>query len=674
MADQGECYQAIVTASGHDPATENSYWRRCLFPAVLSQYVQLGTYADCLRESDTSDERDPVMLQIRGQRASQAASDAEDEINRQINRLQAQGQTFQYLPFGVRVAGRGGHGSICTMPAYVLQGGGAYGYGPIAPTGSGVTTISDQCETAWGYIPPPPPEPGLGAGGEISGSAPLINGQGYIDVVFDTPERNSYWTFIECQVVNTIDPAPLNIWPGIVTSKTKTGFRLQLNGTPDSDHYSLSWTIKEPDGETVESVTYLFSGPTSGPIGTPTGFTVMLPPGTVVPAPVTVTPGDGGAGGTFAPASVTLTNDLPTAIFTYTPASYGAKSLSVTNDAGLEDPSPRTFTAVSSTYLLSGPSSGVISVPSTNFTVALPAGGAVAGTVTVTPHDGGGGGTFTPSTVNLTTAAPSATFTYTPATTGAKTIGVSNSGGLTNPGSLTYTVAIAQHLLNTLISYWTLDEASTGVTNIARFDSTASANHLDDPHFCASAAGKIGSGVLIVSAAGDFLTRPNNSTLQVTSDFTFSVWVKLVNQGGGNVVVLSKDDDSVGTRDYSIDYNATPQGFTFWANGAYAHAYVLSNFVPANGVWTHVVAWYDASTQKCYIRINDVSTITGTTTGALIQSVSHFLVGARNDAGNLGAIDATIDEVGFWKRKLTSAEITFLYNAGAGNPYSSFAA
>lgn len=70
---------------------------------------------------------------------------------------------------------------------------------------------------------------------------------------------------------------------------------------------------------------------------------------------------------------------------------------------------------------LSGPSSGFVNVASTDFIVALsPEGGSVAGTVTVTPSDGGAGGTFTPSSVGLTTASPSATFTYTPNSTGTK--------------------------------------------------------------------------------------------------------------------------------------------------------------------------------------------------------------------------------------------------------------
>src|SRR4030095_1964763 len=126
LAAQGECYQALQIALNKDPVTETSYWRRCLMPEVLAQYVKAGAYADTLRETDTSGERDPVLLQIRGQNAALADAEAEDEINRQINRLQAQGQHYQYLPFGVtvRAAIHGYAGGLCTFPGYVLQGGG----------------------------------------------------------------------------------------------------------------------------------------------------------------------------------------------------------------------------------------------------------------------------------------------------------------------------------------------------------------------------------------------------------------------------------------------------------------------------------------------------------------------------------------------------------------------
>ena len=238
-------------------------------------------------------------------------------------------------------------------------------------------------------------------------------------------------------MLNTTDSNPLNIWPGIITSKLQTGFRLQLNGLPDTGNYFLNWAIS--------------------------GINIAPDPGNHVPfcpvqvwcnqcaclhrsvarhfrlGTVTATPSDGGGGGAFSPPSVALTTGLPSATFTYTPASYGAKTISVVNSGSLVNPANLTFTCVAATYTLSGPSSGSSGVPSTNFTVALPVGSAVLGSVTVTPNDSGAGGTFTPASVALTTGAPSATFTYTPVSSGTKTIATTNNGGLTNPASLSYT-------------------------------------------------------------------------------------------------------------------------------------------------------------------------------------------------------------------------------------------
>ena len=95
-------------------------------------------------------------------------------------------------------------------------------------------------------------------------------------------------------------------------------------------------------------------------------------------------------------------------------------------------PSPAT------TYTLTGPSSGTVSTASGAFTVQ--ASGSLSAAVTVTPSDGGNGGTFSPTTVTLAAGNnSSATFTYTPASTGSKTISTTNSGSLTNPAALAYT-------------------------------------------------------------------------------------------------------------------------------------------------------------------------------------------------------------------------------------------
>lgn len=85
------------------------------------------------------------------------------------------------------------------------------------------------------------------------------------------------------------------------------------------------------------------------------------------------------------------------------------------------------------------PTTGTVGAASTAFTVA--ANGAITGTVVVTPNDGGQGGTFTPATVSLSSSTPTADFTYTAPTAGAKTISLTNNGGLTNPTAVTYTAS-----------------------------------------------------------------------------------------------------------------------------------------------------------------------------------------------------------------------------------------
>lgn len=93
--------------------------------------------------------------------------------------------------------------------------------------------------------------------------------------------------------------------------------------------------------------------------------------------------------------------------------------------------------AAATATTLTGPSSGTVSVASSNFTVG--ANGAITGTVIITPSDAANGGTFSPTTVSINTASPTGTFTYTPASTGVKTISTTNNGSLTNPTAISYT-------------------------------------------------------------------------------------------------------------------------------------------------------------------------------------------------------------------------------------------
>lgn len=236
-------------------------------------------------------------------------------------------------------------------------------------------------------------------------------------------------------------------WGGSMGWDNRAGMVNQLQFFHDGVD---SWFMATQERGAVAAVSSVaMTGPTTGATSTAsTNFTVNLyPVGGTFSGSAVVTPNDGGAGGTFNPASVTLTSVLPTATFKYTPnASPGNKVISVTNDRGLVNPAAINYNATGASQAatgvtLSGPASGLVSAASSDFTVGVsPVGGTITGTITITPNDGGAGGTFNPLTVSLTSAAPTATFKYTPSSEGAKSINVANNGGLTNPANLTYTV------------------------------------------------------------------------------------------------------------------------------------------------------------------------------------------------------------------------------------------
>lgn len=209
----------------------------------------------------------------------------------------------------------------------------------------------------------------------------------------------------------------------------------------------------------VPATAVTMTGPTSGSTSVAsTNFTVGA--NGAITGTVVVTPSDGGGGGTFTPTTVSISSGSPTGTFTYTPASSGNKTISVTNNGSLTNPSNITYSVSTpaTAVTMTGPTSGTSGVASTNFTVG--ANGTITGTVVVTPSDGGGGGTFTPTTVSISSGSPTGTFTYTAASAGAKTISATNGSGLTNPSNITYTASSATGVLSMI-------GPSAGTTTVA---------------------------------------------------------------------------------------------------------------------------------------------------------------------------------------------------------------
>jgi hypothetical protein len=94
--------------------------------------------------------------------------------------------------------------------------------------------------------------------------------------------------------------------------------------------------------------------------------------------------------------------------------------------------------------------------------------------------------------------------------------------------------------------------------------------------------GKIGNGCQLISANSQYLTHADTVLLQVTSDFTFSLWVR-IDIPDPDSVILSKYTQDLGV-DYVIDY-ASSIGFYFAVAGDNTNAAIAGTV--ATGVWTH---------------------------------------------------------------------------------------
>lgn len=168
-----------------------------------------------------------------------------------------------------------------------------------------------------------------------------------------------------------------------------------------------------------------------------------------------------------------------------------ARSTRVTGGAA-----PNTALGDATATTLTGPSMGAVGSASSNFTAGV--NGGLVADVIVTPSDGGGG-TFVPTSVTLTSVAPSATFTYTAASAGAKTISISDNAGLTDASSVTYTAAASA--LGVALQLFNGATAQASITDIRALWWDA-AEPTDAPVFETIAAATDGSGMLTLDLDG----------------------------------------------------------------------------------------------------------------------------------------------------------------------------
>ena len=244
--------------------------------------------------------------------------------------------------------------------------------------------------------------------------------------------------------------------------------------------------------------------------------------------------------------------------------------------------------------------------------------------------------------------------------------GLTPSPGLYRTGDAPLPIAAHPTLSTGLLGYWKLEE-----TIGARIDFVGS-NDLVAFGAPGARAGKVGPAIDLNDAAAQYVSGAHYQGAIGTGAYSVSVWIYAddlshanANWGAGFIKngTVSSGVDVAGA--FMAAVTATGQLY-FWNWGHQARVSTVGAPITV-GAWHHVVLRWNDSEAAIFVdgafqaRSTDGATSSGWGAG--------FEIGRTFTAASY-YWDGGIDEVGVWKRALALAEISDLYNNGAGLPFS----
>lgn len=216
-----------------------------------------------------------------------------------------------------------------------------------------------------------------------------------------------------------------------------------------------------------------------------------------------------------------------------------------------------------------------------------------------------------------------------------------------------------------LAAGWELDESSG-----TREDTGSNNLDLSPTNTPGSTTGKVGDALDLVAASSQYLSRSvTSSDALYMGDvvFTVTAWVMLDTKPA-NAMFIASQLGTLTNRSWALLWDNATDRFMFATNdGAGTQATVTSDTfgAPSTGVWYFVAAWRTSS--AIYISINDGSSNSTSTTLIPGAVTEDFRVGAAATSGSPGTFwDGKIDQVYIWRRALSAADKTYIYNSGSG--------
>jgi hypothetical protein len=227
----------------------------------------------------------------------------------------------------------------------------------------------------------------------------------------------------------------------------------------------------------------------------------------------------------------------------------------------------------------------------------------------------------------------------------------------------------ASSLLTSLAAYYKLGEASG-----TRADSTLRGNDLAPQHAPGNATGIVDNALACTEGSKQWCSIADNADLSMGDiDFSISCWAYRTTSGGVDYpTILGKWLGS--SKEYILGYDESQSKFFFQVSGdgtRRQHELLSSVASPTSATWYHIIVWHDATANTINMSVNNAAATSAAHSAGVFNGTSAFGIGNSygDESYSLGFWVGRIDEVGVWKRLLTTDERTALYNGGSGSTH-----
>ena len=217
------------------------------------------------------------------------------------------------------------------------------------------------------------------------------------------------------------------------------------------------------------------------------------------------------------------------------------------------------------------------------------------------------------------------------------------------------------NLKTDLIAWWDLDEES-GI----RYDDH-STNNLTDNNTVLYDTGVVGNAALYDAGNSEYLSIADNAALSAgSSDYTIAAWAWFDDFLSYQMVAAKWEYDPA-VAEWRIYYNNLSSKLEFWwrQDASTQHKIDWQGTIYTD-TWYFIVAWRNAVSETTNITVDDGTIRTKTSVTAGQDTDTPFQLGRSGSSYYSGREDS----VAIWKRVLTEAERTWLYNSGNGRQYS----